>query len=574
MKPESCLRGSSLLGIYLTLFAVGAGVRALTVMRPIDRASWRECDIAGISRNYFREGMNLFYPRIDWRGNGPGFAEMEFPIYPWTIAWCYRLLGEHELIGRWLSYGFSLSALGIFFRLARRLLPASGALAACLFFSLSRIPVAIANSLQPDGLMFLCILAAVSSFLLWSETGAWKHYATATLFTAAAILAKAPAAHIGLLYAFILLHKQGLKWLGDWRLWLFAVLTLMPAALWYVHANRFWRIYGNSLGVSNEYHWAGWDLVTTPYFLLGIVKQEWWRVFTAPGAVVAAAGVWFRWKQREVTFSLLWLAAAGIYYLVAARTTAESWASYYHVASVPPAALLFGAGAAAVFRSWKREFTPSAVLACSAVLVALLLAYSLTSTVPGSTQRWLLAGVLLAGALALSHRIWIEAQQSSKSPPIQPANRPFLRRAMVLLALLCFAPALLFESRSIVQDALDESGRELYRSALQFEGLIPEHALIVASGGPCTVRGYPVAYNASYFFYWLDRKGFNICEQDQSIASLQALERDGAQYFIAEKQALDKVPGFQERLYRTYQLMKETEVADLFRLAPGDSFHR
>jgi 4-amino-4-deoxy-L-arabinose transferase-like glycosyltransferase len=543
-------------------------------MRPIDRPSWRECDIAGISRNYFREGMNLFYPRIDWRGNGPGFAEMEFPIYPWTIAWFYRVLGVHEVIGRWIAYVFSLIALGIFFRLAQRLLPESGALAACLFFSLSRIPVAIANSLQPDGLMLLCMLAAVSSFLLWSETGSWKHYATTTLFTAAAILAKAPAAHIGLLYVFILFWRRGLRWMGDWRLWLFAVLTLMPAALWYVHANSFWRIYGNSLGVSNEYHWAGWDLVTTPYFLLAIAKQEWWRVFTPPGAVLAAAGVWLRWKQREITLSLLWLAAADIYYLIAARTTAELWASYYHVASVPPAALLFGAGAAAVFGSGKREFTASLLLVCSAVLVALLLGYSLTSAIPDPAGRWLLAGALLAGVLTFSHRMWIEAQQSSRLPPVQPANLPFLRRAMLVVALLCFAPALLFESRSITQDALDASGRELYRSAQQFEGLIPAHALIVASGGPCTVRGYQVAYNASYFFYWLDHKGFNICEQDQSIAALQALERDGAQYFVAEKQALNKLPGFREQLYRTYQLVRETEAADLFRLTPGEHVHQ
>jgi len=69
---------------FLCLFLLGAGIRALDVWRPIDGSinpPWREADIASIARNYYREDMNLFSPRIDWRGDGPGYVEMEFPIY-------------------------------------------------------------------------------------------------------------------------------------------------------------------------------------------------------------------------------------------------------------------------------------------------------------------------------------------------------------------------------------------------------------------------------------------------------------------------------------------------------------
>jgi hypothetical protein len=30
---------------------------------------------AAIARNYSELGMNIFYPRIDWGGSGPGYAE-------------------------------------------------------------------------------------------------------------------------------------------------------------------------------------------------------------------------------------------------------------------------------------------------------------------------------------------------------------------------------------------------------------------------------------------------------------------------------------------------------------------
>lgn len=142
--------------IVLCLFLLGSGIRAVDVWRPADgriRESWRECDIASVARNYYREDMNLFYPRIDWRGDGPGYTEMEFPLYPWAIAILYKIFGFHEVIGRLLAYVFSLLAMGLFFQLARYLLPDLAAIAASLFFVLSPLAIRISNSLQPEGLM-------------------------------------------------------------------------------------------------------------------------------------------------------------------------------------------------------------------------------------------------------------------------------------------------------------------------------------------------------------------------------------------------------------------------------------
>ena len=42
----------------------------------------------------------------------------------------------------------------------------------------------------------------------------------------------------------------------------------------------------------------------------------------------------------------LWLAAVAVFYVAAIRTTGDTWAAYYHVASAPAAAILIGAGLA------------------------------------------------------------------------------------------------------------------------------------------------------------------------------------------------------------------------------------
>src|SRR5512140_3266676 len=100
--------------LLLLIFLLGAGLRTIDLWRPVDghiRESWRETDVSTVARNFDREGMNLLYPRIDWRGDGPGYLEMEFPLYPWTIAVCYRLFGYHEVTGRLISFGLSLATL-------------------------------------------------------------------------------------------------------------------------------------------------------------------------------------------------------------------------------------------------------------------------------------------------------------------------------------------------------------------------------------------------------------------------------------------------------------------------------
>jgi len=89
--------------VFLALFFLGAWIRSLDVWRPVDgrvRESWRECDYAAVARNFYREGMNILYPRIDWRGDGPGYAEMEFPVIPWTMAALYKIFGYQEVLGR------------------------------------------------------------------------------------------------------------------------------------------------------------------------------------------------------------------------------------------------------------------------------------------------------------------------------------------------------------------------------------------------------------------------------------------------------------------------------------------
>ena len=554
-NPRDRLKRMNIL--FLSLFFLGAWVRSLDVWRPADgrvRESWRECDYAAVARNFYREGMNILYPRIDWRGNGTGYAEMEFPIIPWTMAALYKIFGYQEVIGRILIYTFSLLTLLIFFSLARRLLPSWGAFAASLFFVFSPLAVRVSNSLQPEGPMLFFYIAAAYAFIRWLEADRWIWYGAALSATALAILVKASAAHIGIFFLLLLLADKGFRALRSAKVWAFGALALLPSLVWYLHAHHLWLDYGNSLGVSNEYHWLSWDLLKNPFdllkFLLRLLKREALFVWMPLGWIAGLAVLWIRKKERAVKIVLFWLLALSLYYLIAIRTTADSWAAYYHVVTVPAAAVLLGVGATIIRDRLQKDWPLALSMGISVFisLAAIVARVLLGMTYDGIIQTAVVLFVLLAIAAI---------------PLFLTIKRLNL---FWFVFVLCFLSVFPFQAAQVSRDLHPQSFQAKFACALSFKPLIPERALILASGSVSRDEtGRPVAYNASYMFFWTDRKGFNIPSDRLSLDHVQDYIRRGAGYFVLEKDGLKTSPGFAEELRKNFTLLAECGEAFLFR---------
>lgn len=562
-QPESAHR-SYLSLAFFCLFAVGALLRVVDIWQPIDQPSWREADVAGIARNYYQEGMNPFYPRIDWRGDGPGYAEMELPLYPWTIAVLYKVFGYHETIGRVVSYALSLATLAVYFKLALYLLPPIGAFAAAAFVVFSPLLVNISTSLQPDGLMMFCFVLAAYSFMRWLQYDLPRDYYMAMAITALAVLAKAPTALLGIFFLLLVVSEKGLKALFRPRMWIFAAGTLTPAVLWYAHARSFWSTHGNSLGVSNRIHFAGWQLLTDPAIILGNVNADIFHVAMPAGIIVLGLGILWRRAEKGVKYGLYWLGAVWVYYLVAGRTMSTEAFVYYHVLSVPAAGLLFGEGVEA-FRRIAFRPSPTAALLAIPVLLLMLL-------IPGSSKLQILSFVLGVGIVGLTlirPTIGARWQEDLLKGPLIGSARPLWSTVVVYLGVVLVFSTLLHELRTVYETHTSDRKTKLYQSAQAFKSAASEPGLIGASGGPCRDRrGAPQAYNASYMFYWMDRKGFNVCLEEQSASSLVELSRRGTRYYIFEKPyVLQPKAGLEAKLRNAFPVMQETDVAVLFDLS-------
>jgi 4-amino-4-deoxy-L-arabinose transferase-like glycosyltransferase len=532
--------------------------------RPVDLPLWHEFDYSSIARNFVREGNNILYPRIDWRGDGPGFTEMEFPIIPWVMAQFYRVFGVHEIIGRLLSLAFMLLSLFVFSRIALRFLPERAALAAVFFVVVSREVTLVATSIQPEALLLLFYLLAVYFFVTWYDRPDPVPYALAVISFACAMLVKSPAAHLAIFFLLWALYKDGWKAFRRPSLWGLAVLPFVPVLWWYGHASALWHQFHNSMGVSNEDHWIGLDILKRPKVIANLLSIDVFLICGGGGVLVASSALAYNKLKSEVNrLAVSWCIAIAIYFIVIMRTAAGYWAAYYHVVAVPPIALLFASGLSLkVAQSWRR-IASTIVLTATLLVGAFLMAGKRDITrLPGVYQDLLSAHSSIPVLLPLAVLTALVTVVC-----IRPEVSPRLWSSGPLVIVGCFS--YFFISGQLLLGAWKSYATPSLQFACVacFQDKLAPDALIVTSGGICfDAGGHRVANDAPNMFYWLDHKGFTTCEGHESLAELKSFFARGARYYIADKASVREQPGFESELRSAFSLVAECGSAWLFDL--------
>ncbi|WP_317899710.1 ArnT family glycosyltransferase [Aurantibacillus circumpalustris] len=83
--------------------------------RPGSIHQWRQTDCLSITKNYYEEGMHFLEPKIHYQGSFDGKAVSEFPILNYTVAFLWKIFGEHEFIYRLLEYLIFITAMFVLF---------------------------------------------------------------------------------------------------------------------------------------------------------------------------------------------------------------------------------------------------------------------------------------------------------------------------------------------------------------------------------------------------------------------------------------------------------------------------
>jgi len=147
----------------------------------------------------------------------------------------------------------------------------------------------------------------------------------------------------------------------------------------------------------------------------------------------------------------------------------------------------------------------------------------------------------------------------------RPASR---RMPLVFLAAAGAAPATIaLLIGQVIADVHPHPEDRAYEAALDFAPLIAPGTLILSSGGPCSSPfARRVAYNAPYMFYWLDRKGFDVCTGAESPAHVDGFVARGARYFVANNSTVGSRPEFAAAMAHRYPRLATSHGWSLYDL--------
>lgn len=211
-------------------------------------ASWRECDTQAIARNFLLDDFDPLRPRVDWRGDGDGAVECEFPLYQMLLASVLAVSGDVEWPGRAISlFSIVLAALSLHRLLAWRV-GAAGALAGTLCFLTSGQAMLLGSRVAPDGLSLALALAGLATFLRYLSTGSSAALWLAVAATAGSALQKPTALQLGMLL-FAWTASLAPRRLREPRLWAGFAVILAVVGAWLAHGAQLHSETGLTFGV-------------------------------------------------------------------------------------------------------------------------------------------------------------------------------------------------------------------------------------------------------------------------------------------------------------------------------------
>ena len=304
----------------------------------------------------------------------------EPPIMEWLAALGYHAMdGEQLWIPRiiaslfWIIGGLALLAI------LKRFFDTEVALLSSAFYLLVPYGIYLSRSFQPDSLMVMMMLLSILAIVRFHEKANMTRLLTAAIMSGLALLIKPVAAFL-ILGAFIslALSREHLKKIIFNRsCWLFCLITVAPAAVYYLY-----QIAGGGAlsGVAQKSILPGL-LVHLFYYKGWLYQLE--RVVGFPFFIASLIGT-LMFKNREGRFMAwgLWL---GYLCFGLVFTWPFTTHAYYHIVAIPIIALCLGPLFEIIMKCLRRQsswFVRPAFLGILIFIIAITL-----KPVIGSIQR-------------------------------------------------------------------------------------------------------------------------------------------------------------------------------------------
>ncbi len=315
-----------------TLLAIGLLTRLAGLGQPIvENYVGRQVPTAMVARNLDRDG-NFLKPKLDVAPL-PNLFLVEPPIFAGLVVLLCRTGLPLEEAGRIVSaLGIVFGAWGLYGLTACRDGKSAGLAAVAVFLA---IPVTIryGRAFQPDALMLGCLIAGLRCWDSFERVGGVGRLVAGVGLIATGLALKVISAYVLIPLVAVLIRDR-----KSWKIALVAA-TLIPAALWYLHA---WELIqggqGSRASADNGGIWLGllwpraWLKMET---YRNVVRFLGIRAFTPIGPPLALLG-FLKWPKEGDRFWRVWgvSALAGL-----AVLAAKLHHEYYWLAVAPVVAV-------------------------------------------------------------------------------------------------------------------------------------------------------------------------------------------------------------------------------------------
>ena len=351
------------LAILISILAVG--VRFIGINQPyVDHWSWRQSDVAAIARNYSQGGFHFARPQIDWAGDKPGYVGTEFPILPFVAALCYKIFGVHEWIGRVQAVILFALSLPIFFLLVRKIFDETSAAWALFFYSFAPLGIMASRCFMPDVPSLALSIIGLYFFDRWLSGQRSTSFIASALCIALSILIKATSVIVAAPIVCLVFQHFRFSVFQRFAVWLFAVITLLPAALWYWHAYQVSLVF-----YPHHFFGAGGLRIMSVAWYLKIAREIITSELTPLLFVIGVLGGFISRSKPNARLFHWWLAAMILFIIVVGYGNRHLW---YQLPLVPIAAAF--AGSVCAFPATK--VSSRAIMIVFSTLLAIVFLFS------------------------------------------------------------------------------------------------------------------------------------------------------------------------------------------------------
>jgi len=336
--------------VLLRLYGIGAPL--------LEMHNVRQTQTAMIARNLAADRFNVFYTRIDWAGNEPGYVVQEFPLYQLVVALASTLGGDLDTVGRLVALGCSGVAALWLFLIARRLFSPEVALWTLACFAVCPMTVFMSKAFMINMMALSLSLMAVHDSLTWAPGGTTASFTTASLLRGMVAITLATLVNLTTVAPAVvaMLVIGGRRALRDRA----GFASAAAGAVFFVAVNLAWNLHAASV---NRLYYPDWGAtnVVGHVFGLGASRLElypWFRiamylgyfVLGVHGLILVAVGAWRARLASGMARSVLlaWSAGAVAYYFV--FFNALRGHNYYSLPIIPLLCLLAGIGADYLWR--------------------------------------------------------------------------------------------------------------------------------------------------------------------------------------------------------------------------------